>query len=157
AALACALLASASSVRAADTTYDRLLNPDKEPQNWLMNHRDFGSQRFSPLDQINKANVKTLRLQFAIALGGTSANEAIEVAPLVEDGFMYVIDGWGVVYKIDVRDGKAGHIVWKMDPAQEKAGRHRGVTLWNNLVISATGKDGRIIATDKETGKVVWD
>jgi alcohol dehydrogenase (cytochrome c) len=153
---ALALLAS-TTARAADVTYERLLNPDKEPQNWLMNHRDFGAQRHSPLDLINKSNVKTMRLLFAIAVGGSAGNEALEVTPLVEDGFMYVIDGWGVVYKIDVRDGKAGHIVWKMDPGQEKIGRHRGVTLWNNLVISTTGKDGRIIASDKETGKVVWD
>src|SRR3954471_21666342 len=85
-ALACLLLANAST-RAADVTYERLLNPDKEPQNWLMNHRDFGSQRFSPLDAINKSNVKGMRLQFAIALGGTAGNEALEVTPLVEDGF----------------------------------------------------------------------
>src|SRR5215470_9109626 len=155
-AVVCALLAG-TAARAADTTYERLLNPDKEPQNWLMVHRDFAAQRFSPLDTINRSNVKNLRLLFAIALGGSAGNEALEATPLVEDGFMYVIDGWGVVYKIDVRDGKAGRIVWKMDPGQEKAGRHRGVTLWNNLVISATGKDGRIIATDKDSGKIVWD
>ena len=154
--LACALMAT-TSARAADVTYERLLNPDKEPQNWLMNHRDFGAQRFSPLAAINKSNVKNMRLLFSIAIGGSAGNEALEATPLVEDGFMYVIDGWGVVYKIDVRDGKAGRTVWKMDPSQEKAGRHRGVTLWNNLVISATGKDGRIIATDKDSGKIVWD
>jgi len=135
AALSCALLATALPARAADTTFQRLANPDKEPQNWLMNHRDFGSQRFSPLDAINTSNVKNLKLQFAIALGGSSANEALEATPLVEDGFMYVIDGWGVVYKIDVRDGKSGRIVWKMDPGQEKLDRNRGVALWNNLVI----------------------
>jgi alcohol dehydrogenase (cytochrome c) len=151
------MLLATTAARAADVTYERLLNPDKEPQNWLMNHRDFSSQRFSPLAAINKSNVKNMRLLFAIALGGSAGNEALEATPLVEDGFMYVIDGWGVVYKIDVRDGKAGRIVWKMDPGQEKAGRHRGVTLWNNLVISATGKDGRIIATDKDSGKIVWD
>src|SRR5712671_4386258 len=123
-ALACALLAG-TSARAADVTYERLLNPDKEPQNWLMNHRDFGSQRYSPLDAINKSNVKGMRLQFSIELSGTAGNEALEVTPLVEDGFMYVIDGWGVVYKIDVRDGQTGRIVWKMDPSQEKLGRHR--------------------------------
>jgi len=155
-AVTCALLAG-TVARAADTTYERLLNPDKEPQNWLMVHRDFAAQRFSPLDTINRSNVKNMRLLFAIALGGSAGNEALEATPLVEDGFMYVIDGWGVVYKIDVRDGKAGRIVWKMDPGQEKIGRHRGVTLWNNLVISTTGKDGRIIASDKETGRVVWD
>ncbi len=152
-AFACALLAS--NARAADVTYERLLNP--EPQNWLMNHHDFGAQRHSRLDAINKSNVKNMRLLFSIALGGTSGNEALEVTPLVDDGFMYVIDGWGVVYKIDVRDGKAGHIVWKMNPGQERYGRHRGVSLWNNLVFSGTGKDGRLIATDKETGKIVWD
>src|SRR5437588_3910874 len=151
----CAIMAGAAG--AADVSYERLLNPGKEPQNWLMNHRDYSAHRYSPLDVINKTNVRSMRLLFAVALGGNSGNEALEATPLVDDGFMYVIDGWGVVYKIDVRDGKSGHIVWKMDPSQEKAGRHRGVTLWNDLVISTTGKDGGIIASDKETGKVVWD
>ena len=70
---------------------------------------------------------------------------------------MYMVDGWGVVYKIDVRSGTRGEIVWKMDPAAEKPDRNRGVALWGNLVISVTGYDGRVIATDKETGKIVWD
>src|SRR5262245_18589857 len=76
-AFACALLASASPVRAADVTYERLLNPDKEPQNWLMNHRDFGAHRYSPLDIINTSNIKNMRLLFAVALGGTAGNEAL--------------------------------------------------------------------------------
>src|SRR4051794_16341003 len=124
--LCCGLMASTTTARAADVTFERLQNP--EPQNWLMNHRTYDSQRHSPLDQINKGNIKNLQLKFAIALGGTSGNEDLEVTPLVDDGFMYVIDGWGVVYKIDVRSGKSGNIVWKMDPSQEKLGRHRGVT-----------------------------
>ena len=45
-------------VLAADVTPERLLNPDMEPQNWLMNHRTYDGQRFSPLDAINKRNVK---------------------------------------------------------------------------------------------------
>jgi alcohol dehydrogenase (cytochrome c) len=155
AALACALLAGTASARAADVTFERLRNP--EPQNWLMNHHDLSAQRFSALDSINKSNIKNLKLQFAIALGGTSGNEALEATPLVEDGFMYMVDGWGVVYKIDVRSGKSGQIVWKMDPAVEKPDRNRGVALWGNLVISVTGYDGRVVATDKETGKVVWE
>ena len=44
-----------------------------------------------------------------------------------------------------------------MDPGQGKPDRDRGVALWGNLVISVTGYDGRVIATDKETGRVVWD
>ena len=155
AALGAALLASVSPLRAADVTFERLLNP--EPQNWLMNHHDFSAQRYSPLDAINKTNVKNMKLLFAVAIGGTAGNEALEATPLVDDGFMYISDHWGAVYKIDVRSGTAGRIVWKMDPGQEKLDRNRGVALWGNLVISVTSYDGRVIATDKETGKIVWD
>jgi alcohol dehydrogenase (cytochrome c) len=154
AAITCALLAGVSA-RAADTTYDRLLNP--EPQNWLMHHHDFNAQRYSALDVINRGNVGTMRLLFAVALGGSSKDDSLEATPLVEDGFMYMADSSGIVTKIDVRSGTAGPILWKMDPGQGKPDRDRGVALWGNLVISITGYDGRVIATDKETGKVVWD
>jgi alcohol dehydrogenase (cytochrome c) len=153
--VALALLASTCWVHAAEVTFERLVNP--EPQNWLMNHRDYSAQRFSPLDIINKSNVKNLKLAFAVAIGGTAGNEALEATPLVEDGFMYICDHWGVVYKIDVRSGTSGRIVWKMDPGQEKLDRNRGVALWGNMVLSVTSYDGRVIATDKETGKTVWD
>ena len=76
----------------------------------------------SPLDKINKSNVKGLKLAYAVALGGTAGNENLQATPLVEDGFMYIVDGWGMVYKIDVRSGDAGRIVWRMDPKQEKLG-----------------------------------
>ncbi len=147
AAFACGLAASAAPVRAADVTYERLLNP--EPQNWLMHHHDFSAQRHSALDMINKGNVKDLKLKFAVALGGKSIGESLEATPLVDDGFMYMVDEWGVVYKIDVRSGTAGTIMWKMDPKIEKHDRNRGVALWNNLVISVTGYASRVIATDR--------
>jgi alcohol dehydrogenase (cytochrome c) len=154
--LSCALLmAGTASLSAADVTYERLRNP--EPHNWLMNHRDFAATRHSPLDAINKSNVKNLKLLFSVAIGGTAGNEALQATPLVDDGFMYISDHWGVVYKIDVRSGTHGRIVWKMDPGQEKLDRNRGVALWGNLVISVTSYDGRVVATDKETGKIVWD
>ncbi len=153
--LALAFALGAPAARAAEVTYQRLVNP--EPQNWLMNHHDFSAHRFSALDAINKGNVKNLRLAFAVALGGTTGNENLTATPLVDDGFMYVPDAWGVVYKIDVHSGKSGDIVWKMDPGQEKIDRNRGVALWGNLVISVTSFDGRVIATDRDTGKVVWE
>ncbi len=149
------LAVATAPARAADVTYERLLNP--EPQNWLMNHHDYGAHRYSPLDIINKSNVKNLKLAFAVALGGTSGNENLEATPLVEDGFMYMPDAWGVVYKIDVRSGTSAASSGRWIPGQEKIDRNRGVALWGNLVISVTGRDGRVIATDKETGKIVWD
>jgi alcohol dehydrogenase (cytochrome c) len=90
---------------AADVTPDRLLNPDKEPGNWLMNHRTYDAQRYSPLDIINKTNVKSLKLAYAVAIGGTSVNENLQATPLAEDGFLYIVDLWAVVYKIDGRSG----------------------------------------------------
>src|SRR5580704_4009476 len=79
-----ALAAFGSSAFAADVTRERLLNPDKEPQNWLMNHRSYDGQRFSPLDRINRGNVKGLKLAYAVALGGAAGNEYNEATPLAE-------------------------------------------------------------------------
>jgi alcohol dehydrogenase (cytochrome c) len=143
---------------AAEVTPERLANADKEPQNWLMNHRTYDAQRFSPLARINKDNVKTLKLAYAVAIGGTAIGENLQATPLVEDGFMYIVDLWGIVYKIDVRSGDAGRIVWRMDPKQEKFPlSNRGAALWGNLVISVASYPARVIATNKETGKVEWE
>src|ERR1700732_2303773 len=137
----------------ADVTPERLVNADREPQNWLMNHRTYDAQRYSPLDKVNKSNVKSLRLAYAVAIGGTATKENLESTPLAEDGYLYVVDQWGVLYKIDGRSGDAGRIVWRMDPGQEKTPlSNRGAALWGNLVISASSYPPRLIATDKETG-----
>src|SRR3954468_8353528 len=93
------LLAIAAPALAAEVTSARLANP--EPQNWLMNHRTYDGQRFSPLEKINRANVRGLKLAYAVALGGKAGNEYNEATPLAEDGFLYTIDSWAVVYKID--------------------------------------------------------
>src|SRR5271168_1367475 len=137
---------------AAEVTPQRLVNADKEPQNWLMNHRSYDGQRFSPLDKINKSNVKGLKLAYAVALGGGAGNEFTVATPLAEDGFLYVTDSWGVLYKIDATSGDAGRIVWRMDPGQQRQQRNRGAALWGNLVITGAGLAPRIIATDKDTG-----
>jgi alcohol dehydrogenase (cytochrome c) len=150
----CALMPSAF---AADVTPERLLNPDREPQNWLMNHRTYDGQRFSPLARITKDNVKNLKLAYAVAIGGGTGDEWLEATPLAEDGFLYITDAWGVLYKIDGRSGDAGRIVWRMEPKQEKPYNNRGAALWGNFVISAASAPARIIATDKETGKVAWE
>ncbi len=148
----------AGPATAADVTADRLINADREPQNWLMNHRTYDAQRYSPLDRINRGNVRSLKLAYAVAIGGTAVNENIESTPLAEDGFLYIVDQWGVVYKIDGRSGDLGRIVWRMDPGQEKTPlSNRGVALWGNLVISVASYPARVIASDKETGKVAWE
>ncbi len=140
---------------AADVTPARLANP--EPQNWLMNHRTYDGQRFSPLARINRDTVKNLKLAYAVPLGGGAGKEFNEATPLAEDGFLYITDSWGVLYKIDGSSGDVGRIVWRMDPKQEQQRQNRGAALWGNLVITAANSPGRVIATNKETGKVVWE
>ena len=139
-------------------TPERLVNASKEPGNWLMNHRTYDGQRFSPLDRINRNNVKSLRLAYAVALGGSAATENIQATPLAEDGFLYVVDQWSILYKIDVRSGEAGRIMWRMDPGLEKppTWSNKGAALWGDYVITVAGWPSRVIATHKNTGKIVW-
>ena len=122
-----------------------------------MNHRTYDGQRFSPLARINKGNVKNLKLAYAVALGGGVGNEFNQATPLVEDGFLYTVDSSGMVYKIDVSSGEVGRIVWRMDPKQQKQVANRGLALWGSLVISVANFPARIIGTDKDTGRVVWE
>src|SRR5215472_8320126 len=49
---------------------DRLINSANEPQNWLMMNGDYASTRYSKLAQINRDNVKNLRMVYALALRG---------------------------------------------------------------------------------------
>ena len=150
-------LAAALPVVAAEVTPERLINANKEPHNWLMNHRTYDAQRFSPLDAINEGNVKGLRLAYAVALGNSAGKEYNEATALAEDGLLYITDSWGVLYKIDVTSGDAGRIVWRMDPKQERQSANRGAAFWGNLVITPANAPARIIATDKNTGQIVWE
>ena len=142
---------------------DRLLNAQNEPQNWLMMNGDYGSTRYSKLSQINRENVKNLRMVWALALGGLQDvgqnGPENEVNPLIDNGFMYTSDGWGTIYKIDARDPNRGQFVWVTDPGvkhQGNAPRTRGVALWEDLVI-ANLPDGRVIAIKRDNGEILWD
>src|SRR3954467_9504733 len=98
------LLATAlTPVRAADMTHERALNVAKEPQNWLLHHGNYEGHRFSQLKDVNPGNVANLKMVFSVALGGFESGGRykfgnLEGTPLVEDGVMYVTDGWGSVY-----------------------------------------------------------
>src|SRR5450432_1571113 len=87
-----ATMLAGSPALAADVTSERLINADKEPHNWLMNHRTYDGQRFSPLARIDKGNVKNLKLAYAVPLGGSGGNEFIHATPLAEGGFIYITD-----------------------------------------------------------------
>jgi alcohol dehydrogenase (cytochrome c) len=163
------LLAVAASTVALSGQYtitvnrDRLINAQNEPQNWLLMNGDYGSQRYSKLTQINRENVKDLRMVWAMALGGMQDvgqnGPENEVNPLIDNGFMYTSDGWGTVYKIDARHPQKGEFVWIADPGVSHEGnvsRTRGIALWEDLVL-ANLPDGRVIAINRDNGEIVWD
>src|ERR1700689_4608718 len=165
------LMASAlTPVRAADMTFERALNANKEPQNWLLYYGNYQGYRFSQLNQINTDTVKNLKLVFSVALGGLQSGGRyafgnMEGTPSGEDGMMYVTDGWGTVYAIDVSSGRKGTFRWRFDPGTDKAWagdvaccgvNNRGVALWKDKVISIS-LDGRMFALNKASGEKVWE
>ena len=166
---ASALALGTLSLNAQTATYrmtvnkERLLNAQNEPQNWLMMNGDYSSQRYSKLTQINRDNVKELRMVWAMALGGMqdikqNGLEA-EVNPLIDNGFMYLIDGWGGLYKIDARAPNKGEFVWANDFGVRHEGftpLSRGFAMYNDLLIAPLA-DGRMVAVNRDSGEVVWD
>jgi alcohol dehydrogenase (cytochrome c) len=162
------VLGTLSASAAEEVTQERLLNADKEPGNWLLHHKNFSAHRYSSLNEINRDTIKNLKVAWTLHLGGVEGggiwtHGGLEGTPIAENGVLYVTDGWGSIYKIDTHGGH-GNLVWKMDPKTDHdwAGAvaccgvdNRGVALWGNLVISHT-LDGRLIATNKETGQIVW-
>ncbi len=150
------------------TEWSALERASERPQNWITHHGTLDGQRYSRLDMINKDNVKQLRVAFTYVVGGVGGGGAwehagLEGTPLAEDGFLYITDGWGSVYKLDVRAN--GKLVWKMDPETDRdwAGAvtccgvdNRGVALWRDKVISHA-LDGRLIITNKDSGEIEAD
>jgi len=168
AALAALLLGGGAAAR--DMTHARAINPGAEPQNWINHAWNYAGWRHSPLAQINRRNVANLRPVFSLVFAGVEgagryANGSLEATPLIEDGYAYFPNGWGTVFKVDVRSGTQGEFIWALDPATERAWaadiaccqiNNRGVALWKDKVISVT-LDGRLLAIEKDTGELAWE
>ena len=135
----------------------RLVAADSEPGNWMSNGRDYGEQRFSPLDQLNTENVSQLSLAWYADIDTSRGQEA---TPIVVDGAMYVSTAWSHVKAYDVRTGEQ---LWAYNPEVDPAKGvdaccdvvNRGVAVWEGKVFVGT-IDGRLIALDSATGEELW-
>lgn len=142
----------------------RLLNAINEPQNWLTSLGQVEGWRYSRLDQVNRDNVSDLQMVWAMSLGGapdvTGNNGAnIMAPPMVDNGMMYAVSSWQRVFKIDVRNPNAGDLLWISDPQIEHEGNGsatRGIALYGRNIYNPL-QDGRFVATDRDTGEIVWD
>ncbi len=148
--------AAAAAYSAAVNTA-RLVAADSEPGNWMSNGRDYGEQRFSPLDQLNTENVNQLSLAWYADIDTSRGQEA---TPIVVDGAMYVSTAWSHVKAYDVRTGEP---LWAYNPEVDPAKGvdaccdvvNRGVAVWEGKVFVGT-IDGRLIALDSATGEELW-
>src|SRR5581483_11716552 len=76
------------------------------PSDWLMWRRTYDGWGYSPLDQINKDNVKNLRPGWTWSL----TSGVTEIAPLVHDGVLFITNAGD---KIQALDAANGDLLWE--------------------------------------------
>ena len=136
-------------------TSERLLNP--EDGDWMSYRRTYDVTGFSPLDQINRANVDELRLVWAYSMRDGSRWVP---TPVVANGLMYVAEGSG---RVTAFEAVTGDVAWMHqrsypeDIARSQAyNRHRGVSIYNDTVYWGTA-DAALVALDAQTGEQRWE
>ncbi len=147
----------ASAIGPAAVTAQRLIRANSEPSDWMSVGRTYDEQRFSPLKQIDTSNVSRLGLAW---FADFDTNRSQEGTPLEIDGVLYLSTAWS---KVKAYDARTGRLLWAYDPKVpgEFAGRgccdvvNRGIAAWHGKIYVGA-YDGRLIALDAKTGKVVW-
>ena len=117
-------------------------------------------QRFAQIDTINDLNVESLGVAWYSDIK-TRSKRGVETTPIVVDGVMYLTGPWNVVMAIDAVTGQQ---LWEYNPKISGATArkaccdvvNRGVAVSQGKVITGL-LDGRLIALDQQTGKVVWE
>ena len=137
--------------RVTPVTAEMLLSPPDA--DWLMWRRTYDGWGYSPLDQINKENVKDLRLAWA---WGMSPGGRTQETPLVHDGIMYIQNS---SHLIQALDAASGDLIWEyqyMLPDEVDPNGERSKAIFGDKLIVAT-RDAHLIALDTKTGRLIWD
>ncbi|ABD87464.1 methanol/ethanol family PQQ-dependent dehydrogenase [Rhodopseudomonas palustris] len=144
---------------------DKLVELAKSNQNWVMPGKNYNSDNFSPMTQIDDKNVKQLKAAWSFSTGLLHGHEG---APLVVDGVMYVHTSFpNYTFALDLKD--PGHILWQHKPKQDPAARsvaccdlvNRGLAYWPGdgstpPLILKTQLDGNVLALNAKTGDEFW-
>lgn len=146
----------AASAKTVDAS--RITHADNEPGNWLTYGRTYSEQRFSPLQQINDQNVAQLGLAWYMDL---DTHRGQEGTPLVVNGVMYFTTAWSKVFAVNAATGKK---LWSYDPKVPAEWAinaccdvvNRGAAVWQGKIFAGT-LDGRLIALDAATGRLLWE
>ncbi len=147
----------AISVAQAGVTEEDLANDQANTSQIVTNGMGRHLQRYSPLETLNKDNVKNLVPAWAFSLGGEK-QRGQETQPLVYDGMMYITGSYSRLYAIDL---KTGEEVWQYDARLPEGILpccdviNRGAAIYGDKIYFGT-LDARIVALDLKTGDVVW-
>ncbi len=119
---------------------------------WLTWRRTYESQGYSPLKQIDRTNVKNLRLAWSWSLppGPNTAT------PLVHDGVMFV-QGYGDI--VEALDAATGDLLWHFQrplPEGARPAVKKDIAIYGDKIYAATS-DVHLLALDVKTGKLIWD
>jgi len=140
----------------AQVSFDRILNADKEPQNWLTYSGTMMSQRHSLLTQVNPQNVKNLELKWVFQ---TRSLEKFEATPLVVDGIMYTVQAPNDVVALDPVTGR---VFWTYSYSPSPQSRpccgrvNRGVAILGDTLFMGT-IDAHLLAIDAKNGRPLWN
>ena len=135
-------------------TAEELVNDGSDTVNVLTQSMGYDRKSYSPLKQINTANIGRLVPIWNASL----MNDLGELAaPTVYDGVMYVINGkW--TFAIDVETGRQ---IWRtpveLEPGTRRAAFTRGApTLYEGKLFRVT-VDNHVLALDMKTGDELWN
>lgn len=141
----------------AGVTEDELKNDQSITTQVVTNGMGRHLQRYSPLDTLNKENIKRLQPAWAFSLGGEK-QRGQETQPLIYDGVMYITGSYSRVYAIDVVTGEE---LWQYDARLPEGILpccdviNRGGAIYGDNFYFGT-LDARIVALDLKTGDVKW-
>jgi quinohemoprotein ethanol dehydrogenase len=133
--------------------------PSASDMQWTEHGRDSNEQRYSPLKQVNVDTVKDLGLAWTADF---TERTQYQGTPIVVGSTMYVTTPWSNLYAFNAKTGErlwsySARVAREIASTQLCCGnQNRGATYWNGKVIWAT-LDGRLIAVDSKTGKLVWE
>ena len=130
---------------------DALLR-DPPPGDWLMWRRTADGHGYSPLRQITRENVHTLRAAWVWAISARGA----ATTPLVHAGVMYLAAAGTTVQALDAA---TGDLLWeyrRTSPATGGGGAPRTIAIYQDKIVTTT-PDAAIIALDARTGQLVWE
>lgn len=120
--------------------------------NWLMYNKDYRSQRYSGLNQINVGSAHKLMAKCVFQLGQVGWFQA---SPVIYAGILYITAA-NSTYAIDARTCRK---VWQQDYLATEPPIvvvNRGVALYKGAVYRTT-PTGHLVSLDARTGKLLWD